>query len=80
MPIVTLVNSVHSRNAWSPMEVTLLGMVTLVNAVLWKAPPPMDVTLLPSVTLINSVQVLNASWPIVVTLSGIVMFVNPVQA
>ena len=59
------------------MEVTLSGIVTLVNP-LHEAniPMPMEVVM---VTLVNPEQYWNAQMPMDVTLLGIVTLFNPVQ-
>jgi hypothetical protein len=54
--MVTLVNPLQLQNAWSPMVVTELPMVTLVKPVPKNALLPMDVTELPMVTLVKPVQ------------------------
>ena len=62
------------------MEVTLLGIVTLVNPLQrLNASRPMLVTLLGMVTLVNPLQRMNALTPMEVTLCGIFTLVNPLQ-
>ena len=51
----------HPEKAHSPIEVTLLGIVTLASEVqLEKAPAPIEVTLLGIVTLVRDVHSENA--------------------
>ena len=75
-----LLRLVQLRNALSPIDVTLLGIVMLVRlAQLSNALFPIEVTLSGIVMLLRLRQLLNVLSPIEVTLSGIVMPVRPVQ-
>ena len=76
-----LVRPLQTENAEEPIDVTLLGIVTLVSPVQsWNAQSPIDVTLSGIVTLVSPVQYENAQSPIDVTLSGIVTLVRFVQS
>ena len=73
------VSSPQPANAFSPIEVTLLGMVTDFSDVLMKAQTPMDVTVLGMLTAVKPLHWLKALSPMVVTPSGIVMEGNDTQ-
>ena len=80
MGMVMLVKLPQSPNASSQMEVTELGMVTLVSPLQPASIPSlMESRKLGIVTLIRLVQSQNAQSPIVVTELGMVMLVSPLQ-
>ena len=75
-----LVKPLQALNAESPIEVTLLPMVTLVKPLQpRKAAEPIVVTPLPIVTLVSPLQSSNAELPIEVTLpsEGITLSLHP---
>ena len=62
------------------MDVTELGMVTLVNEVhCSKAKFPMDMTELGMVTLVSEEQLRKALFPMEVTELGIIVFLQPTK-
>ena len=73
------VSWLHPRNAFSPMDVTVLGITTVVRAVLQKAWLPMLVTELGIYTLTNPVQSIKVFCPMVDTELGIMTDFNDVQ-
>ena len=77
LPTVTLLRPKHASNAPLPMVMTLLGILTLLNAVLKNTPSgseavPMLVTLLPIIMLVKKLQFQKAPFPMLVTLLGMV--------
>jgi hypothetical protein len=76
---VIVVRFEQPKNAHSPIEITLFGIVTLVKSVSANAHSPMEVTLFGIVTLAKDVSA-NARSPMEVTLFGIVTLVNGVPA
>lgn len=77
---VTDVNIEQPENAYSPMLVTLLGIVMEVKPEQpEKAEPPILLTLLGIVTEVRPEQRENADCPMLVTLLGIVTEVRPEQ-
>ena len=79
-PRYTVESLEQDENAESPMLVTLLGIVTLVNELQPEnANGPMLVTLLGIVTHVNELQIQNAACTMLVTLLGIVTLVNELQ-
>jgi len=74
------VRLVQTEKAYTPMLVTLLGIVTLISfSHQEKALKPMMVTLLGIVMLVRLVQLSKALSPMMVTLLGIVTLVRLVQ-
>ena len=71
------VKPVQPRNAASPMDVTLLGMVIEVKPLhSWNAKFPIDVTLLGMVIEVKPEQPSNAELPIDITLLGMIIEVK----
>ena len=76
----TEVRPLQYPNAYSPIEVTLLGMVKEVRPLQpANAERPIEVTLLGMVKEVRPLQPANAELPIEVTLLGMVKEVRPLQ-
>ena len=73
--LLSIVSSpVQYKNAYVPIEVTLLGILIFARLVqFWNAPLQILVTPSPITTLVRLVQSLNAQYPISVTLSGMMI-------
>ena len=77
--MVTLVRLLQLSNAFSPMLVTVLGIVMVAKEHILKADLPILVTLFGIVTLFRLMQQSKTLSPIDVTPLGIVMLVRLVQ-